>query len=155
MSLEDIIPTLQMSIGPVILISGIGLLLLTMTNRFGRVIDRARQLAHELRSGNYSKKHKENIAAQIQILQRRARIARLAVAFAGLSVLLVPLLNIDLFLIALFSLQFVWSVTALFAGCMVCLIASLIFFIADINISLTALDIEVDEIDDSEAGERV
>jgi hypothetical protein len=42
-SLEQIIPELQDAIGPVILISGVGLLLLTMTNRLGRAIDRARQ----------------------------------------------------------------------------------------------------------------
>ena len=35
---------LQVAIGPVILISGVGLLLLTMTNRLGRAIDRARQM---------------------------------------------------------------------------------------------------------------
>ena len=37
-SLEKIIPMLQVAIGPVILISGVGLLLLTMTNRLGRAI---------------------------------------------------------------------------------------------------------------------
>jgi hypothetical protein len=35
---------LQTAIGPVILISGVGLLLFSMTNRSGRVIDRARLL---------------------------------------------------------------------------------------------------------------
>ena len=39
---SELIPVLQTAIGPVILISGVGLLLLTMTNRLGRVIDRAR-----------------------------------------------------------------------------------------------------------------
>ena len=47
-SLEQIIPELRDAIGPVILISGVGLLLLTMTNRLGRTIDRARQLKAEL-----------------------------------------------------------------------------------------------------------
>ena len=47
-SLEQIIPELRDAIGPVILISGVGLLLLTMTNRLGRAIDRARQLKAEL-----------------------------------------------------------------------------------------------------------
>src|SRR4051812_29821403 len=44
MRLHDLVPTIQVAIGPVILISGVGLLLLSMTNRLGRVIDRARQL---------------------------------------------------------------------------------------------------------------
>ena len=36
-----LIPILQLAIAPVILISGVGLLLLTLTNRFGCVLDRA------------------------------------------------------------------------------------------------------------------
>ena len=39
MRLTDLVPILQMAIGPVILISGVGLLLLSMTNRLGRAID--------------------------------------------------------------------------------------------------------------------
>ena len=37
--LHELIPVLQVAIGPVILISGISLLLLTLTNRFARTID--------------------------------------------------------------------------------------------------------------------
>ena len=47
-SLEQIIPELRDAIGPVILFPASGLLLLTMTNRLGRAIDRARQLKAEL-----------------------------------------------------------------------------------------------------------
>lgn len=49
--LPDLLPSLQIAIGPVILVSGVSLLLLSMTNRLGRVIDRARDLSIELRSG--------------------------------------------------------------------------------------------------------
>lgn len=40
----ELVPVQQVAIGPVILISGIGLLLLTVTNRFGRILDRSRIL---------------------------------------------------------------------------------------------------------------
>ncbi len=43
-SIKELIPVLQVAIGPVILISGVGLLLLSMTNRLSRVIERARNL---------------------------------------------------------------------------------------------------------------
>ena len=39
-TVAQLIPVLQTAIGPMILISGVGLLLLSMTNRLGRVIDR-------------------------------------------------------------------------------------------------------------------
>jgi hypothetical protein len=50
-SLTEVISVLQTAIGPVILISGVRLLLLSMTNRLGRVIDRARVLSRELHAG--------------------------------------------------------------------------------------------------------
>ena len=37
---DNLLPTIQLAITPVILITGIGSLLLTMTNRMGRVVDR-------------------------------------------------------------------------------------------------------------------
>lgn len=48
LTVTQLIPVLQVAIGPVVLISGIGLLILSMTNRFGRVIDRGRSLTREL-----------------------------------------------------------------------------------------------------------
>ena len=42
MPLTALIPILQVAIGPVILVSGVGLLLLSMTNRLGRIVDRRR-----------------------------------------------------------------------------------------------------------------
>ena len=47
--LSELVPVLQTAVGPVILISGVGLLLLSLTNRFGRAVDRTRQLLREMR----------------------------------------------------------------------------------------------------------
>jgi hypothetical protein len=140
---------LQIAIGPVILISGIGLLLLGMTNRFGRVVDRVRQLSRDRRAN--PDRDEERIAAQMKVLSRRARIVRNAIALAGISVLLAAHLIIVLFATSLFHLHIVWSISVLFAGCMVCLIMSLIFFIADVNISLTAMKLVSGVRDDNDA----
>jgi len=102
MSLTSLIPILQVSIGPAILVSGVGLLLLSMTNRLGRIVDRTRQLAHGLRGANPGEH--DNVVAQLDILGRRARIVRAAIAFAVVSILLAALLIIALFLIALLGL---------------------------------------------------
>ena len=47
LTLQQLIPVIQTAVGPVILISGVGLLLLSITNRFGRIVDRARLLARD------------------------------------------------------------------------------------------------------------
>ncbi len=145
MTFQDFIPILQIALGPVILISGIGLLLLTMTNRFGRVIDRTRLFIHE--SNREVKDSHLNIAEQITILLKRAHLLRAAIAFAAISILFVALLIILLFITALLQLEFILIVLGLFITCMVCLILSLILFICDINLSLTALKLEIGNSD--------
>ena len=141
MSLTDLVPILQMAIGPVILISGVGLLLLSMTNRLGRVIDRSRLLAEKLR--NAADSARPRLSSQLEILSRRAKLVRLAIIFATMSVLLAAILIIMLFIAALVGLEIATLVTIIFVGCMGFLIASLAYFIADINLSLSALKLEL------------
>lgn len=141
MLLQDIIPTLQVAIGPVILISGIGLLLLSMTNRFGRVIDRTRQLARELRSA--APDYRDSLVPQLRILLKRAGIIRGAIALATISLLLAALLIIVLFVSAFLRAEGPLLITGLFIACMLSLIASLALILADINLSLKALKLEV------------
>ena len=141
MSLADLIPTLQLAIGPVILISGVGLLLLSMTNRFGRVIDRSRALTRELHGA--SEADRDRLVAQLRILTTRARLVRAGIALAAFSVLLAALLVISLFLGALLQLGIASVIVTLFVLCMLSLIASLLLFISDINLSLKALGLEM------------
>ncbi len=141
MSLNDLIPILQTSIGPVILISGVALLLLTMTNRFGRIIDWSRKLSHALRfrEDGVAQEKRDNVIKQLRLLSKRARIVRTAIGLASLSVLFVALLIINIFLDAILGLNSIWSIGGLFIGSMLFLISSLIYFLIDINLSLEAL----------------
>ncbi len=142
MSLHNLLPILQISIGPVILISGVGLVLLSMTNRFGRVIDRSRHLSRTL----HSTAGKENKIAQAQldVLAVRARLTRRAITLATLSILFASFLIITLFLAAIVQWEAGLLVTLLFILCLGALIASLVDFLRDINLSLAALKLEVE-----------
>jgi hypothetical protein len=139
--LHELIPVLQVAIGPVILISGVGLLLLTLTNRYGRTIDRSRQLGRELR--DLAGTDCERVEGQIEILYRRARLLRLSILLAGVSVLLVSLLITVLFVTALLRLEAGLMISLLFIACLVALSASLVAFIRDINLSLGALKLDI------------
>jgi hypothetical protein len=139
---SELIPVLQVAIGPVILISGVGLLLLTLTNRYGRTIDRSRQLAREL--GHLAEADRESLEGQIEILYRRARLIRLSILLSGVSVLLASVLIIVLFLTALLKLETGLLISVLFICCMASLIGSLGAFIRDINVSLAALKLELE-----------
>ena len=130
-----------MAVGPVILISGVGLLLLTMTNRLGRTIDRVRLLAKELAAAGENERTK--ISAQLQVLWGRARLIRLAIALASTSALAAAILIIVLFFTALWQIETAWLIGGLFIVCMACLIGSLSVFIHDVNQSLAALKLEL------------
>lgn len=151
--LSQLIPVLQVAIGPVILISGIGLLLLTLTNRFGRAVDRSRQLGREMKSMGDAERR--GLAEQVEILYRRARLIRLSIIMAALSVLLAAVLIILLFLSALMKLEVGPTITLFFIGCMASLIISLLAFIRDIQLSLKALKLELETNPDTTPGSNI
>jgi hypothetical protein len=146
MSIQELIPILQIAIGPVILISGVGLLLLSMTNRLGRVIDRSRQLSTELRLTK--EKERPIILSQIRILSVRALLVRQAITLATISLLLAATLVITLFVAAVFRWEVGFVVVILFICCMGCLIGALVAFLRDINLSLAALKLELEPLED-------
>lgn len=141
MLLNDLVGTLQLSISPVILISGVGLVLLSLTNRFGRTVDRTRQLSVEYRSTSGA--DQERILAELKILSVRAKVIRSSNFLAVLSILFVSLLIIGLFGSALCHLSITHLLVALFILSIISLILSLGLFIYDLELSLKALWIEL------------
>jgi len=137
----ELIPTLEVAIGPVILISGVGSLLVSMTNRFGRVIDRARQIATDLRG--HTGHEQRRLSCQLEILVRRSRLLRLSIALAIFSILLACLLIIIMFITALLRSDFGVPITLLFIACMGSLIAAVAVLLMDVNLSLAAMELEI------------
>jgi hypothetical protein len=143
MLLADLIATLQLSIGPVILISGVGLIILSLTNRLGRTIDRTRQLSVEYRSASGA--DHVRILSELKILTVRAKVLRSSNFLAVLSVLLVSLIIISLFGSVLYSVNISYLLVTLFIFSIISLILALALFIYDIELSLKALWIELPE----------
>jgi hypothetical protein len=140
-TLTQLIPILQLATGPVILISGVGLLLLSFTNRLGRLIDRSRLLHRERISGPGAAQL-VLLQAQINLIDRRAGILRRAITLAGLTVLLVSVLILVLFLAALFQLELGAVIIALFALALLALIGAMLGFLREITLSLEAVRLE-------------
>ncbi len=140
-TLQQLIPVIQTSVGPVILISGIGLLLLSMTNRLGRIIDRSRLLVEAL--PKVAATEKKHLTAQLAVLYQRAKLIRLVIILSTTSVLLAGLLVISLFFSALLQLESAFFVVLCFILCMAALIASLLLFLVELQMSLHALRLEL------------
>jgi Cu/Ag efflux pump CusA len=143
--LSQLIPVLQTAVGPVILISGVGLVLLSLTNRFGRAVDRTRQILREMRAA--PEDVRKRLAGQVANLYERARLIQRAIIFSTISLLFAAVLIITLFFTALMKWESALAVSLLFICCLVSLIISLIAFIMDIRLSLQALKMEMGQDD--------
>ena len=138
----SLLPIIQLSITPVILISGMGALMLTLTGRMGRIVDRTRILAGQLHAATGA--DRAHLDGQLDIMWRRAQLIRRAVTFNGLSMLVACLLIIALFASALLRREMPVVLMALFGTSIALLIAALVAFLRDIGVSLHALRLEVD-----------
>ncbi len=135
---------LQLSITPVALISGVGLILLSLTSRLGRTIDRSRLLIIELRTAASARK--KTIENELSILNRRNRYLKSAMGGISFSILtsslMIPVIlvmnitSIDLNIIG--SLLLVLSIGGI--------ILSAIFLFADVSLTLKALELELKDI---------
>ncbi len=137
----DLTSILQAAITPVALISGVGLLLLSMSSRFASITSRARLLSRQMHRPENA--GHPGLTAQVRILYRRSRILRAAMTLALASVLLVNLLVIALFVSYLTGLRLHPIEVSLFVLALVSLLASLGLFIHDITLSLRALKQEL------------
>lgn len=139
---EELLPIIQLAITPVILITGLGSLLLTMTNRMARIVDRSRALAGQVRTaGPDERLHAE---LQLRIMFRRATFIRLAVTLNAMSIFCAGLLVVLIFVGAIWRLEMAAGIVGLFFASVCLLIAALVAFLRDIFMSLAALRLEVD-----------
>jgi len=146
---SSLLPVIQLAITPVILISGMGALMLTLTNRMGRIVDRTRVLAGQVRQASTDdRQHLEN---QLQIMWQRAQLIRRAVTFNGLSMLVACLLVVAIFAGAMLKKDLGPLLLVLFGGSILLVIAALVAFLQDIFVSLHALRLEVERVSGPEA----
>ena len=147
------LPLIQLAITPVILLSGVGALMLTLTNRLGRVVDRTRGLAGQVRQllgqaggpATDETGDRAHLEGQLEILWYRARLLRLSVTFAGLSMLLACLLVLAIFVQAVLQREFGLELVVIFVAGILALISALLAFLRDIWVSLRALHMEVNK----------
>jgi len=141
MEIENLAQILQASIAPCVLISGLGLLLLSMTNRFSRPVDRMRFLVKEERQA--AKEEKPAIQEQIRIFYKRGHLLRRAIGLISVSIFFVSTIMLMFFSSYLFAIpHFVFLIKFAYMMSMLCLIGGLIYFLLDIRIALKSVEIE-------------
>jgi len=141
MDIDHLSSVLQASIAPCVLISGLGLLLLSMTNRLARPIDRARSLNNELKKNLGA--DTSGLEKQIVILYKRCRLLQMAIGLITVSVFFLSIIILMLFSTYIFNLNISLMIQALFTLSLVCTILSLVYFFMDIRLTLNSLKLEI------------
>lgn len=136
---ETIAHVIQLAIAPVFLLTGIASMLIVLTNRLGRIIDRARLLEGHL--PDLTGEHKAVIGDDLRMLSRRARHVNRAINLFTFAALLVCVIIAVLFVSAFFTLDISYVVAASFVIAMGALITGLVAFLREIYLATQSLRI--------------
>ena len=141
MNISDLLTVLQTSLAPCVLISGVGLLVLSMTNRLGRPLDRIRALTGEISKAEGNQK--KVLFEEIDILYRRARLLQAAVTFSVLSIFFVATIIFSIFVTVMFGAGLEGLIVIQFSASLIALVASLVLFVWDIQLGLNSIKLEI------------
>ena len=131
---------LQSCITPVTLISGVGLILLTITNRLGRTIDRIRHIVTELDNKESHRRNQKKI--EIKILFKRGIYLRNSIIFIVISIIFSGILIPCIFFMHLFAIDLYILGYIFFFLSILSILISAVFFFLDIVLTLQALRLE-------------
>jgi len=137
---------LQSAVTPLVLISGVGLLLLSITNRYSHALDRTRKLHAELKNASELKR-KENLKRQLDALYRRCKILKRSIGFVVLSILLSSLIIIIKILEALLFNSLETLSVGLLISSMFCIVISSALLFIDVSLSMQALNVELEDVE--------
>jgi hypothetical protein len=137
-NIATVASVIDIAVAPVFLLAGISGLLVVLTNRLGRTIDRSRSLQSS-ESAALPDAHRQAIERELAALLRRIRLAHTAISLSTLSAILVCLVIVALFMGSLLQFNVSLFVASLFIVCM--LILSLAFgaFLLEVLISTRTL----------------
>ena len=130
---------IQLAVAPVFLLTGIGAILAVMTNRLGRIIDRARLLEERLELA--APELVGALRADLDILSRRAQLIYRAITFCTTTALLICTVIAVLFLSASLHFNATISVTILFVAAMATFFVGLVWFLREIYLGTVNLRI--------------
>lgn len=129
---------IDIAVAPVFLLAGISGLLVVLTNRLGRTIDRSRSL-QAAESEFMPDQHKVMIQREMTSLVRRIQLSYMAISLSTLSAILVCLVIVALFLGSVLQLNVSVIVASLFIICMIILSLAFSAFLFEVLISTRTL----------------
>jgi len=138
-SIAAIAHVIQLAIAPVFLISGVATLLSVLTNRLGRIVDRARVVDAKLdfRDPNQI----AGPSAELIRLSKRARLVNFSITFCTICAVLICITIATLFLGTFLPINLSKLITVQFIAAMISLFVALMTFLSEVLTATRALRI--------------
>jgi hypothetical protein len=143
---ENVAHIIQLALGPVFLLSGVGITLSMLTQRLSRIVDRARTL-EDRREATSNETKLKVIDKDLRVILRRARYINSAIALSTTSALLVALVVTLLFASAFTPMSVGGVIAVMFVSSMLCLSTAFLMFLIEVRIATNTLRIGVQKHD--------
>lgn len=134
-NLDAIAHVIQLAVAPVFLLTAVGTLLMVLTNRLGRAVDRRRVLERELANGA-SGTTSARARVELALIARRVKHIYRAIVMAVFCALFICLLIGLAFVDAFLATNLARGLGVLFVLAMLALITALIMFLREIFIAV-------------------
>jgi hypothetical protein len=144
--IETIAHVIQLAVAPVFLLTGIGGMLSVMTNRLGRIVDRARALEVVVLRDALDR---QATHLELLCLSRRARLISVSISLCTLTALLVSSVIAILFLGSFVTFDASMVVALLFVTAMLAFIVALLFFLREVFVAIAGLQFGLRQADDA------
>ena len=131
--------SIQLSVAPVFLLSGIGVLLGVLTNRLARIVDRARPMEEQLATASGAEA--DDLRIRLRALHSRARCSNVAITLSTIAALLVAVVVALLFASNFVRFSLAVTVASLFVLSMLALVGALLAFLVEVRIATRTLRI--------------
>ncbi len=137
---ENVAKLIQLALGPVFLLSGVGITLSMLTARLARIVDRARAL-EDRRDAATDTAKVVAIDEDLKFIVRRTRYINSAIALSTTSAFLTALVVTMLFASAFSPLNIGVAIAATFVASLACLSLSFLMFLIEVRIATRSLRI--------------
>lgn len=137
----DIAYLIQTSVGPVFLVSGVGVTLNVLTTRLARIIDRARAFEAQIAGGAEPAGRLTEIRHELAMLARRAGHINRAITFATLSALLAGVVVVLLFTDAFIRWNIGTVIATVFVVSLLSLVGAFVEFLIEVRLATATLRI--------------
>jgi hypothetical protein len=137
---ENVAKLIQLALGPVFLLSGVGITLSMLTARLARIVDRARTL-EDRRDATSDPARIAHIDEDLKFIVRRTRYINSAIALSTITAFLTALVVTLLFASAFSPLNMGAAIAGTFIASLTSLALSFLMFLIEVRIATRSLRI--------------